>query len=137
VDSHRGLGFAILAGISFGLFLVSGKQAGIHAVFWPMVTARAASVVLIGTIVLLAVNDPRPLKPVLSMIVVSGLLDSGGNALFIAATHYGRLDVASVLSSLYPASTVILARLLLKERISQVQAVGIAGALLSIALISA
>ena len=57
--------------------------------------------------------------------------------MFIAATRHGRLDVAAVLSSLYPASTVILARLLLKERISRMQTVGIAGTLISVALISA
>ncbi len=136
VDSHRGLGLAITAGVCFGLFLVSGKQAGPHAVFWPMVAARAASVVLISAIALFAVSDPRPLNPAVPMIVLSGLLDSTGNALFIAATRHGRLDVAAVLSSLYPASTVILARVLLKERISKLQGVGIAGALLSIALIS-
>ena len=50
--------------------------------------------------------------------------------MFIAATRHGRLDVAAVLSSLYPASTVILARVLLKERISRMQTVGIAGALI-------
>jgi drug/metabolite transporter (DMT)-like permease len=68
---------------------------------------------------------------------MAGLLDSAANALFIAATRYGRLDVASVLSSLYPASTVILARVVLKERISRTQNVGMIGALISVALISA
>ena len=70
-------------------------------------------------------------------MVFSGLLDSAGNALFIAATRHGRLDVAAVLSSLYPASTVILARVLLKEKISKSQGAGIIGALVSVALISA
>ena len=137
IDTHRGLGLAILAGIFFGLFLVSGKQAGHHAVFWPMVAARAASTLLMSAIGLFAVTDHRPLRAALTPIVLSGLLDSAGNSLFIAATRHGRLDVAAVLSSLYPASTVILARVLLKERISRLQAVGIAGALVAIALISA
>jgi len=137
IDTHRGLGLAIIAGIFFGLFLVSGKQAGPHAVFWPMVAARAASVVMMSAISLLAVSDPRPLRPALVPILLSGLLDSAGNALYIAATRHGRLDVAAVISSLYPASTVILARVLLKERISPTQAAGIAGALIAIALISA
>jgi drug/metabolite transporter (DMT)-like permease len=136
VDTHRGLGLAVLAGISFGLFLVSGKQAGHHAVFWPMVAARAASTLLMSIIAMLAVSDPRPLQPALLVILLSGLLDSVGNELFIAATRHGRLDVAAVLSSLYPASTVILARVLLKERISRLQAAGIIGALISVALIS-
>jgi len=137
IDTHRGLGLAIIAGICFGLFLVAGKQAGPHAVFWPMVAARAASVVVMTAISLLAVSDARSLRPALLPILLAGLLDSAGNALFIAATRHGRLDVAAVISSLYPASTVILARLMLKERISRTQAAGIAGALVAIALISA
>jgi drug/metabolite transporter (DMT)-like permease len=136
IDTHRGLVLAILAGISFGFFLVAGKEAGHNAVFWPMVAARAASVVVMSAISLLAVSDARPLKPALTPIVLSGLLDSAGNALFLAATRHGRLDVAAVLASLYPASTVILARLVLKEHISRTQSAGIAGALIAIALIS-
>ena len=136
VHTHRGLGLAVLAGICFGLFLVSGKYAGHHAVFWPMVAARAASVVLMSAIALLFVTDARPLRSAIIPILLCGLLDSAGNALFIAAARHGRLDVAAVLSSLYPASTVILARVLLKERVGRLQGVGIIGALISVALIS-
>jgi drug/metabolite transporter (DMT)-like permease len=136
IDSHRGLGQAILAGVLFGLFLVSGKQAGQGGVFWPLVAARAASTLLMLLIVAWLPRDPRSLRPALLPILLSGLCDSGANALFIAATRHGRLDVAAVLSSLYPASTVILARVLLKERISRMQGVGIVGALAAVALIS-
>lgn len=137
VDSHRGLGLAVLAGIGFGLFLIAGKQAGHHGVFWPMVAARSASTILMLIVVAFSASDVRPLKGAFIVTLLSGLGDSMGNALFIAATRHGRLDVAGVLSSLYPASTVILARVLLKERISPTQSAGIAGALLSVALISA
>ena len=137
IDSHRGLGLAILAGVMFGLFLVSGKQAGHGGVFWPLVAARAASTVLMLLIVAFSPSDPRPLRPAFLPILLSGLCDSGANALFIAATRHGRLDVAAVLSSLYPASTVILARVLLKEGISRMQTAGIVGALVAVALISA
>ncbi len=136
IDSHRGVGLAILAGVMFGLFLIAGKQAGHHGVFWPLVAARLVSTTLMLAIVALAPRDPQPLRAVLWPMVLSGLLDSAGNALFIAATRHGRLDVAAVLSSLYPASTVILARVLLKERISKLQGAGIAGALASVALIA-
>lgn len=136
VDSHRGLGLAVLAGVMFGLFLVGGKQAGHDGVFWPLVAARCVSTALMLAIVAFSPRDPRPLRGVLWPMVLSGLLDSGGNALFIAATRHGRLDVAAVLSSLYPASTVILARVLLKEQISKMQAAGIGCAVLSVALIS-
>ena len=137
IDSHRGLGLAILAGIMFGLFLVSGRQAGHNGVFWPLVAARVASTLLMLFILLLAPRDGRPLRAAFVPILLSGVADSGANALFIAATRHGRLDVAAVLSSLYPASTVILARVLLKERISRMQGLGIAGALIAVALISA
>jgi drug/metabolite transporter (DMT)-like permease len=136
VDTYRGLGLALAAGVFFGLFLVSGQQAGHHAVFWPMVAARLASTMLMATIALFTFGARGPLKSALVAIVCSGLLDSAGNALFIAATRHGRLDIAAVLSSLYPASTVILARVFLQERISRLQSLGIAGALLSVVLIS-
>jgi len=137
IDSHRGLGLAVLAGVMFGLFLVAGKQAGHHGVFWPLVAARTASTLLMTVIVAFSPRDTRRLRAALLPILLSGSLDAGANALFIAATRHGRFDVAAVLSSLYPASTVILARLLLKEHLSAAQTVGIAGALLSVALISA
>jgi drug/metabolite transporter (DMT)-like permease len=136
VDSHRGVGLAAVAGIAFGLFLVAGKQAGQQGLFWPLVAARLVSTGVMALLWLLYATDTQPLRPVLMPMVLSGLLDSAGNALFIAATQHGRLDVAAVLSSLYPASTVILARFLLKERIAPLQAVGVASALVSVALIS-
>ncbi len=135
--SHRGVGLAVLAGVGFGLFLVAGKQAGHHGVFWPMVAARSVSTLLMLTIVAFSKGDGRGMRGALLVTLLSGVGDSAGNALFIAATRHGRLDVAGVLSSLYPASTVILAWVLLKERISPLQGAGIAGALLSVALISA
>ncbi|MDR3748140.1 MAG: DMT family transporter [Acidobacteriota bacterium] len=137
IDTHRGLGLAVLAGVLFGLFLVGGKQAGYGGVFWPLVAARMASTLLMLLIVAFSPRDTRSLRLAWVPILLSGLLDSGANALFIAATRHGRLDVAAVLSSLYPASTVILARVLLKERASATQNAGIVGALLSVALISA
>jgi drug/metabolite transporter (DMT)-like permease len=136
IDSHRGLGLATLAGIGFGLFLIAGKQAGHDGVFWPLVVARATSTLLMLIVVAVSVRDARSLRAAFTPILLAGLADSAGNALFVAATRHGRLDVAAVLSSLYPASTVILARVLLKERISPMQTAGIVGALASVAMIS-
>jgi len=135
-NSRKGIGLAALAGVMFGLFLIAGKQAGHHGIFWPLVAARVLSTSLMGAAVLFLPRNPRPLGRVLWLVLLSGFLDTAGNALFIAATRHGRLDVAAVLSSLYPATTVILARLLLKERIAKWQGVGIVCALVSVALIS-
>ena len=69
-------------------------------------------------------------------MIVAGLLDSTGSALYVAATQHGRLDVAVLLSSFYPATTVILARFILKERISGLQGTGILATLISVPLIA-
>jgi drug/metabolite transporter (DMT)-like permease len=135
-ESRKGIGLAALAGVMFGLFLIAGKQAGHNGIFWPLVAARVVSTSMMAAVVFFLPRDPRPLGPILWVVMLSGLLDAIGNALFIAATRHGRLDVAAVLSSLYPATTVILARFLLKERIAKWQGVGIVCALVSVALIS-
>src|ERR1700744_3185565 len=84
IDSRRGLGLAVLAGVMFGLFLVAGKQAGQHGILWPMAAARAASTLLMVTIVLaLPSRDSRPLRPAALPILLSGVLDSSANALFL------------------------------------------------------
>jgi len=135
LERPKGIGLALLAGMGFGGFLVCSKQAGTVAVFWPLVAARAASVVFISVLVLSGRNRHLPSKSTLLYAIVAGILDSTGNALFVAASQRGRLDVAAVLSSFYPVSTVILARILLKERLSRLQTAGMALALASVPLI--
>jgi uncharacterized membrane protein len=134
--ARAGLGLAVLAGCAFGLFFILIHRAGESAVFWPLAAARAASLGLVLPIALgrrqLRVPDRRLLVPVL----LSGALDVAGNAFFVLASQAGRLDMAAILSSLYPASTVVLASVLLGERVVRVQLVGIGAVLAAIALIA-
>jgi len=135
--SSKGIGLAVIAGFGFSGFLLLMKLAGTQAVFWPLVAARTASCLLMICIIAASVRDWKPGRAAIASIVAAGLLDSGANALYVAAAQRGRLDVAAVLSSLYPASTVILARVTLKERLSLMQSAGVIAALAAAVMISA
>ena len=133
----RGLGLAICAGMGFGGYLICSHQAATEAVFWPLVSARAASISEMLIIVLVVRRPWKPSSKLLPWMIFAGVFDSLGNMFFMYAVRHGRLDVATVLSSLYPASTVILARLVLKEKISHLQTAGMIAALVAVPLIAA
>ncbi len=132
----QGLGLALFAGVGFGSFLVFMKQATHTAVYWPLATALGASLGL-AAIILVMQHGSLPGVSVLPAAFAAGALDTFGNFFFILAAQRGRLDVAAVLSSLYPAFTVLLARLLLKERITRLQTAGMTAALVAVPLIAA
>jgi drug/metabolite transporter (DMT)-like permease len=131
-----GLGLALLAGLGFGSFLVCIHQAGADSVYWPMAAALASSF-LVSALILAAQGGSLPGRSAMNVVIVAGALDSCGNVLFVLASKYGRLDVAAILSSLYPAVTVILAWLFLKEQITRLQTAGMTAALIAVPLIAA
>jgi len=133
---RAGLGLALLAGVSFGGFLVFMNLGARGGTFWPLAAARGTAFLLVLATVLARRQAWRPAAGALPLVLLSGSLDAGGNALFVLASQSGRLDVAAVLASMYPASTVLLAAALLRERIGRTQALGIAVALGSIVLIT-
>jgi drug/metabolite transporter (DMT)-like permease len=137
IGRPKGIGLAICAGLGFGVYLICSKQASSEAVFWPMVTARAASMAEMLLIVSISGQPWKPARNLLPYMLAAGIFDSVGNMFFMYAVRNGRLDVATVLSSLYPATTVLLARFVLKERISGLQTVGMVAALVAVPLIAA
>ncbi len=136
VGRPQGLGLALAAGVGFGAFLILINQASSTGLFWPLVSAKATELAL--TLAVLVVRRPmqRAARGLVWLMLQAGIFDVGGNAFYLLAAQAGRLDVAAVLSSLYPASTVLLAWLLLKERVTRVQAVGIVAVLAAIPMIA-
>lgn len=135
-EGRAGLLLAVVAGCGFGGFLVLMHLGARGGTFWPLAAARGTSLVLALAVALARRRAFLPPRAALPVVLLSGAFDAGGNAFFVLAAQAGRLDVASVLSSMYPASTVLLAALLLRERVSRPQGVGVAAVLAAIALIA-
>jgi drug/metabolite transporter (DMT)-like permease len=132
----RDLGLPVIAGLSFGTFYVMIGSAGQNAVWWPLVAARIGSLSALFIVTLIK-RQPRLVeKQTLGLVVLIGVLEVGGNACYILARQAGRLDVAAVLASLYPAVTVWLAWFFLRERMYRLQSIGVLAALAAIVLIS-
>ena len=131
-----GISLAVLGGLGFGAFFTIMDQISHDALFWPLVASRLVACLLMAGF---ALATRRPLIPVgapTRLLLVAGFFDVFGNLFFLLAVQTGRLDLAAVLVSLYPAITVILAALIIKERMTRLQVVGVMFALLAIALIT-
>jgi drug/metabolite transporter (DMT)-like permease len=134
---------AVAAGAGFGIYFVALKHAGAAGVIWPMATARMGSLSACSLIVLAMAfrKDAGSAtgwfnRRVMVWAVATALLDTSGNLLFIVATRAGRLDVASVLASLYPASTILMAAWMLRERPTRRQGLGMAVAAVAVVMIT-
>jgi drug/metabolite transporter (DMT)-like permease len=141
----RGLGLAVCAGLCFGVMLILMHLAAAHGVLRELIAMRITSTsvaAVSGTVLWLARSRKKPADAgfptgkLLLLGMLAGVLDTSGNLLYLFASLVGRLDVAAVLSSLYPAATMLLAAWLLKERATRGQTAGMALALAAVVLIS-
>jgi drug/metabolite transporter (DMT)-like permease len=135
--SARAVGQALLAGFGFGIFFILISRVSPATTFGSLAIARGSSVLFMAALQLVQRRPVRLSRGVAPLVLAAGGLDAVGNVFFLFAAHSGRLDVASVVSSLYPAATVLLAALILRERVRRVQGLGILLALVSIPLIAA
>jgi drug/metabolite transporter (DMT)-like permease len=137
VPERTSIALALVAALGFGTFFV-GMDAGADAsVPWALLANRVASVsavlLVVGAARVALPGSPRRLAP----LVLVGLLDAGANGLYAWGATEGLVSVVAVLGSLYPVATVLLARLVLGERVRRVQEVGIVAALAGVVLIAA
>jgi uncharacterized membrane protein len=130
------VGLAFLAGIAVGLFFLALARTSAGAGLRPLLVARGVSVTLFTATAILSSRRSSPIKASVAVIAAAGgSLDMLANLFYLLATRAGPLSVVVTLASLYPASTVMLARIVMDERMSGRQWVGVACALLAIVLI--
>jgi drug/metabolite transporter (DMT)-like permease len=132
----EGLGMAVLAGIGFAGFYLCVSRAGNASPLWVACCSRCASLIVTSTFVLAGGHLRALPGAVLAIAIFTGVFDVTGTALFIRAAQTGRLDTAVVLSSLYPAITVLLARIFLREHFSRSKTVGMLAALAAVPLVA-
>ena len=129
---------ALLAGVGFAGFYIFMNATTEASTPWPLVSARVVSAGLALLLLLRVGRSPIPRRAEGGAAVVfAGLLDMAANLAILLAIHRGLLSLTVVLSSLYPATTVILARTVLDERMSRNQVMGVAAALVAVACIVA
>jgi drug/metabolite transporter (DMT)-like permease len=132
-----GVGLAALAGVGFAGFYLCIHQAGTGSPAWVAAISRIGSFTLTAAAVVIT-RAPLVLdRPRAALGFVAGTFDISASALFIYASRHGRLDEAVVITSLYPAVTVILARIVLKEHFSRWKVIGLLAALAAVPMIAA
>jgi drug/metabolite transporter (DMT)-like permease len=136
-DDRLSVLLAVLAALAFGGFFVGMARAAATDFWWAVLVSRAVAILLLVAAVTASGRRLGAPLAALAPISLVGVLDVGGVTLYAAATTTGLLSVVSVLGSLYPAVTVVMARRVLGERIGWVQRVGVVATLLGVALIAA
>jgi len=124
------------AGIGFGIVFILFSESASGSGLWPVLIARCTSVpLLIGAVIVLR-QPPRVTRSGLAPVLGAGLFDVTANALIVLAIRRGLLSLVAPVASLYPATTVVLARIVLHERIGRQRAGGLALGLVGLALIA-
>jgi drug/metabolite transporter (DMT)-like permease len=132
----RDLRLPLLAGLGFGTYFILVHEAAQHSTYWIMFASRMGGVLVMTIFMLARRKNWGVSRTVWPLIFLNGFLDVAGNVFYVFASQIGRLDIAAILSSLYPAATVLLAAILLKERVARSQAIGILLALAAIVFLT-
>jgi drug/metabolite transporter (DMT)-like permease len=131
----RGVGTALASGVAIGFFLLTLAQTRPESGMWPLLVSRSVSTSLFGLIAVTGRQSVRMPRTVVLFSILCGFVDMAANALYLLAAQEGPLSVVVTLASLYPASTVLLARIVLRERLNLWQISGVACALVAVVMI--
>ncbi len=129
------IGMAAVAGVGFGLIFVCLDQTSKDIGLWPLVGQRLVSVPAVGMLILFSRHRQKIPRVVLPLVVLSGILDTAANGLYLIAVRAGMLSLVSVITALYPVSTVMLALRFDREKLHRSQWLGMALAAVSLVLV--
>ncbi|MGH3229758.1 MAG: EamA family transporter [Streptosporangiaceae bacterium] len=133
----RALGYGAAAGAGFGLFFIFLKNAGQSGVLWPVAISRSAgTVVAFGIALATRTRPPWGRGGITGIALMSGAIDAAANVCYVLATRAGLFGLAVVITSLYPGMTVLLARVLLGERMRWLQRAGLLLAAAGVVLVT-
>jgi drug/metabolite transporter (DMT)-like permease len=132
-----GAGFGFVSLLGFGFYFVFLHMASGEDFLWPAFLFRIVSTSLVWLTILVSRPPMRGVGSAWLVLVAIGCLDTGGNVLYAGASGHGSVSVTSVLASLYPVLTVLLARYHLRERVHRIQELGIGLTIAGIVLVSA
>jgi drug/metabolite transporter (DMT)-like permease len=131
-----GVGWGLAAGAGFGLFFIGLDRAGSGADLWPITISQLAALVTVTCIAVVTRDLGLPPAGTRRLGLLTGTAGAAGTAMFFLATHHGLLAITAVITSLYPAGTILLARVLLGERLTRLRVAGLCFAAASVALIA-
>jgi drug/metabolite transporter (DMT)-like permease len=131
-----GVLWGLIAGAGFGVLFIGLNQAGSGHDLWPLAIAQLAALILVAGFGAVRGHLRLPPRRAGWLAAITGVTGAAGSLCFFVATHQGLLAVTAVITSLYPASTILLARLLLGERLTAIRIAGLALAAASVALIA-
>jgi drug/metabolite transporter (DMT)-like permease len=135
-ESRAALGYGVLAGLGFGCFFICISRAHAGSGVWPLLGARTASFTACLIALRVTGREFRLTRASLLPAVLSGSTDMAANVMYLVATQKGMLSLVTVITSLYPAPTVILARIFMHQKLPPVRLAGLALALTGVGLIS-
>lgn len=128
-ESHRGFGhplvLAVVAGAAFGGFFVLLSRTSSEAGLWPLLSARVVSVAVLGSVMYFSGRSLRPTPGIRRLVIAAGAGDMIANILYLLAVRQGLVSLVAVIVALYPAATVLLAQIVLGERLRRVQTAGL------------
>jgi drug/metabolite transporter (DMT)-like permease len=132
----RQLSLPVTAGIGFGLAFILIDQAVEQSVLWPLLASKMMGTVVLIALLLIFRIGTMPHKQKYPLVCLTGFLDAAGTAFYASAAQVGRLDISVVLASMHPAITALLAWVILRERLSRRQWIGVIAALIALTLIA-